>query len=88
MLNMIIRTFLFAFFLQLVRSPVIMMIIGIGIGMYFEHSKPGTTAVALHWASGQVGEAIDVLNPFAGLLGETVASPPAPRWDNGGYALR
>lgn len=88
MLNMILRTFLFAFFLQVVRSPLVMMVIGVGVGMYFEHTRPGTTAVALHWATGELGGALDAVNPLAGLLGGAPQPMPASRWDTGAYTLR
>lgn len=86
--SLILRTFLFAFFLQVVRSPIVMMVIGIGVGMYFEHTRPGTTAVAVHWVSGQVGGALDAVNPLAGWFGVAPEPAPSSAWDTGVYTLR
>ncbi|KAA0576205.1 hypothetical protein FZ983_24440 [Azospirillum sp. B21] len=88
MVNMILRTFLFAFFLQVVRSPLVMMVIGVGVGMYFEHTRPGTTAVAVHWATGELGGALDAVNPLAGWLGTDPRPVQASGWDTGAYKLR
>jgi len=55
MLNTVFRTIVYILVVDIIRSPLGMLLVGIGVGMYLEHCQPGTTATALQWAKLKLG---------------------------------
>jgi len=82
LISYVARTVFLVLLLQVARSPLMMAAVGTGFGMWIEHARPGTAAVAIGFAQTHLGGAASAVNPLNLVYGATQQRPMSS-WDGG-----